>query len=246
MTDSSREARLTAAFVKLADTLTADYDMIDLLDTLVRECVDLLDTHAGGLMIADPAARQLQLVVSTSEEASFVEVNQLNAGDGPCIDCYISGKPVSVGDIEAESDRWPSFRESALAAGFKSMHAFPLKLRGTVVGAMNLFSTTTGNLTDQDIAAGQGLADVATIGILQERNVRDSTVLSEQLQRALDSRIVIEQAKGIIAQSANVSMNDAFTVLRDHARDNGLRLGDVATEVANRTLNFIASTVAKR
>ena len=221
MNDTPREARLIAAFVNLADTLTADYDMIELLDTLVQECVELLDTHAGGLMIADPAVRQLELVVSTSEETGFVEVNQLNAGDGPCIECYTSGKPVSVSDIETEPERWSKFREVALSNGFRSMHAFPLKLRGTVIGVMNLFSQTPGDLSDEDISVAQGLADVATIGILQHRNLRDTTVLSDQLHHALYNRVVIEQAKGVIAHTANVDMARAFSIIRKYARHHG-------------------------
>lgn len=246
MTDVSRENRLMAAFVKLADTLTDEYDMIDLLDTLVNECVDILDADAGGLMIADPDAGQLQLVVSTSEEAGFVEVNQLNAGDGPCIDCYTSGRPVSVGDIESGSARWPSFAEIALQNGFRAMHAFPLRLRGTVIGAMNLFSATPGELTEEDITVGQALADVATIGILQERGIRDRTVVTEQLQRALDSRVVIEQAKGIIAHATGTDMDDAYKVLRAYARSHSQRLSQVAADIADRTLDITLGSFTRR
>jgi len=247
MTDS-REATLANTFVRLADTLIDDYDMIDLLDMLVAQCVALLDSDAGGLMIADPAAQDvsLELVVSTNEEAGFVEVNQLNAGSGPCIDCYTTGKPVSVRDIAADPERWPGFRESALENGFRSMHAFPMRLRGTVIGAMNLFSTRPGVLSTRDITVGQALADVATIGILQERSIRDQTVVTAQLQRALDSRVVIEQAKGVIAHSTGADMNEAFAMLREYARSHGRRLSEVASEVAERRLTITIGTFPRR
>lgn len=234
----SRDAQLTAAFVKLAASLTDDYDVVDLLDTLVRECVALLDVDAGGLMIADPSSQHLELVVCTSEKVGFVGVTPPDGGDGPYIECFTSGEPVSVANIETEADRWPFFRAGALAGGFRSIQVVPLRHRGTVIGAMNLFSTTTGRLSEQHVTVARGLAAVATIGILQERNIRDSTVLTEQLQVALDSRVVIEQAKGIIAQSANIGVDEAFTVLRAYCRQNGFRLRDVAIEVANRTLDL--------
>lgn len=235
--DRSREARLGAAFVKLADTLIADYDMVDLLNTLIQECTALVDTSAGGLMIAD-AGGQLQLVASTSEEADFVEVNQINAGAGPCVKCFETGKPVSMANIQEEGGEWPLFRDAAAKQGFLSMHATPLRLRGQVIGAMNLFSTKIGLLTDDDVALAQALADVATIGILQERNIRDTSIVTEQLQRALDSRILIEQAKGVIAEIASLGMDAAFGALVTHARDNGLSLRAVAEGVLDRTITI--------
>ncbi|MHB1329861.1 MAG: GAF domain-containing protein, partial [Gemmatimonadales bacterium] len=196
MTETSRERKLSVAFVKLADTLIADYDVVDLLHTLVEECTALVDTDAGGLMIADPSG-QLQLVASTSERADFVEIMQLNAGSGPCLDCFATGTAVAVSDIEASGSRWPEFQAAAQQQGFRSVNATPLKLRGQVIGTMNLFSTRVGELSGSDAAVVQALADVATIGILQERLIRESGIVSEQLQRALDSRILIEQAKGV-------------------------------------------------
>ncbi len=240
MTDISREARLSAAFVKLADTLIAEYDMVDLLDVLVREATGLVDSDAGGLMIADSSG-QLQLVASTSEEADFVEINQLNAGAGPCVDCFNTGTPVSVGNIAADGDRWPLFRDAAHERGFHSMHAFPMRLRGQVIGTMNLFSTTLGQLTDSDIAVAQALADVATIGILQERSIRDTSIVTEQLQRALDSRIVIEQAKGVIAEQGGVDMDTAFKILRSYARSHSRSLRAVADDIADRSLTITAA-----
>lgn len=237
MTISTRESKLSSAFVKLADTLVADFDVVDLLHWLVEECTEVLDTQAGGLMLVDPAG-ELQLVASTSEEATLVEILQLAAGDGPCLDCFRTGSALTVGNIEAEQERWPQFSAEALKQGFRSVHATPLRLRGQTLGTMNLFSHHIGALLPEDIAIAQALADVATIGIIQERSIRSAQLLSEQLQHALDSRILIEQAKGVLAATRNVSMNEAFVVLRTYARAKNLPLRQVAEDVVARRLNL--------
>ena len=234
----SRERRLNAAFVKVADTLTADYDVIDLLDTLVQECTDLLDTQAGGLVLAD-ANGDLQLMASTNERADLVEIMQLAAGSGPCIECYTSGVAVSVADIEKSGGKWPEFQAAALGQGFRSVYATPMRLRGEVLGAMNLFSTTVGELNSRDAAVAQALADVATIGILQERSIRETGIVADQLERALGSRILIEQAKGVLSASGSMDVNEAFTALRNHARSNNLALSAVAAGVVDQTLDIM-------
>jgi GAF domain-containing protein len=238
MSDTSRETKLNVAFVRLADTLTADFDVVDLLHTLVQECVDVLDTQAGGLMLSD-AAGKLQLVASTSERADFVEIMQLNAGAGPCVDCFITGKAVVVADVDA-SEEWPEFRTAALQQGFHSVYSTPMKLRGEIIGTMNLFRTSRGELNRADAEVAQALADVATIGILQERIIRESSIVTEQLQRALDSRSLIEQAKGVLSQTANLDMHDAFTALRAYAGSNQLTLRSVAERVIDRSLQINA------
>jgi GAF domain-containing protein len=222
MSNTSREVQLSAAFVKLADTLIADFDVVDLLHWLVEECTKILDTQAGGLLLVDPAG-VLQLVASTNEEAELVEVLQLAAGEGPCLDCFHTGSPVTVGDIETEAYKWPNFSAEAMKQGFRSVHATPLRLRGQTIGTMNLFSTHVGELAHEDIAVAQALADVATIGILQERTIRSATLISEQLQHALDSRILIEQAKGVLAATTGMSMNEAFATMRAHSRNKNCR-----------------------
>ena len=233
MTASTREAKLSSAFVKLADTLVADFDVVDLLHWLVQECTQILDTEAGGLMLIDPAG-QLQLIASTSEEAKLVELMQLAAGGGPCLDCYRTGTAVTVGDIEAERARWPRFAAEALKLGFRSMHATPLRLRGQTIGTMNLFSPRLGELGAEDIVVAQALADVATIGILQERTIRDASTLQDQLQRALSSRIIIEQAKGVVAETANVPIEAAFGLIRQYARSHQTSLSLVARRLVGR------------
>jgi transcriptional regulator with GAF, ATPase, and Fis domain len=222
--------------VAVADTLTTDFDIVDLLHTLVVQCTEIVATTAGGLMLVDGDGT-LQLMTSTSEAADLVELMQLAASEGPCIDCFTTGQAVSVPNIEHETSRWPAFRKAALEGGFHSAHATPLKLRGTVIGTMNLFGVNATALSERDAAVAQALADVATIGILQERLVREGNILAEQLHAALDSRIVIEQAKGMIAHSLSVDMDEAFGVLRTHARNNNLTIRDVADSISNRRLS---------
>ena len=248
MTDSTREVKLANAFVKLADTLVADFDLVDLLQTLVETCIDVLDTQAAGLLLKDESG-ELQVVVSSSEEAAFVEVVQLGASAGPCWECAETGKPVTIADISAETDRWPKFCEAAMGRGFRSVHATPMRLRDDVLGTMNLFDTSVGALNDQDISTAQALSDVATIGILSERSVRHRDTVASQLKGALDSRIVIEQAKGVLAQSLGLSMDDAFTSLRSYARSNNLNLRGVAAALVERRLDparIVASSAGRR
>jgi GAF domain-containing protein len=244
MTEQTRETKLSAAFVKLADTLVADFDVVDLLHWLVEECTQILDTQAGGLMLIDPAG-QLQLVASTSEDAELVEILQLAAGEGPCLDCFRTGKPVTVGDLSI-ANKWPEFSQGAMSNGFHSVHATPLRLRGDVIGTMNLFSVHVGELGPEDIAVAQALADVATIGILQERTIRNSNLISEQLQFALDSRILIEQAKGVLAATLGLSMEDAFTAIRSYARNHNQTLRSVADDVITRKVNLSQEAPTKK
>lgn len=238
MSEISRERRVADAFVTVADTLIADFDIIDLLHTLVTECVDLLDVDAGGLLLADEAG-ELQLVASTSEQAQFVEVIQLSAGAGPCVDSFRQGIAITVPDMEADGGAWPGFQAAALEQGFHAVFATPMRLRGQVLGAMNLFSTEVGAPTEQDALIAQALADIATIGILQERSIRETHILNEQLQRALESRVLIEQAKGVLAAVGSLDMDEAFSTLRNYARSHHMTLRDVAQQVAARTLDDI-------
>jgi GAF domain-containing protein len=241
---TSREAQLSAAFVKLADTLITDFDVVDLLHWLVAECTRILDTQAGGLLLVD-AAGVLQLIASTSEEAQLVEVLQLAAGEGPCLDCFRTGAAITVGDLHAAGARWPEFSAEALKQGFRSVHATPLRLRGQIIGTMNLFSIHPGELAPADIAVAQALADVATIGILQERTIRSSSIVAKHLQHALTSRILIEQAKGVLAATAGMTMNEAFAALRAYSRNGNLTLATVAGGVIARTIDVTSSSPAR-
>lgn len=233
----SRAGRVSAAFVKIADTLVADYDVFDLLHTLVDESVGILDAAAAGLVLVDPDG-DLQVMASTSEESQLVEVLQLEAGAGPCVDCYRTGAVVTIDDIAAQGSRWPLFQSSALSQGFRSLHAVPMRLRSRTIGALNLFGHEVGPLTADDAAIAQAFADVATITLLQERAARESALINEQLQRALNSRILIEQAKGVIAHTSNVDMNAAFALLRGYARAHNQTIYETADKIINRRITL--------
>lgn len=221
--------------MKLTDALVGQFDVLDLLHTLVEQSVELLDATAAGLLLADPSGN-LQVLASTSEASQLVEVLQSQAGVGPCVDSYKTGKVVTLADIRAEGDHYPDFQAAALSQGFQSVHAIPMRVRPRTIGALNLFRTEKGEMTADDASIGQALADVATISILQERTFRENTMVNEQLQRALNSRILIEQAKGVIAQRSAVDMDEAFRRLRAHARENNEAMHDTARSVINRVL----------
>ena len=161
----------------------------------------------------------------------MLELFQVQAQEGPCQDCFAQGTAVINADLAGASDRWPKFAPRAVAAGYRSVHAFPLRLRNETFGALNLFGSDTGQMDSTDIRIVQALADVATIGMLQQRAIQRGDDLSEQLQGALNTRIVIEQAKGMVAEVHDISPDQAFTMLREYCRRNNLRLSDVADRV---------------
>lgn len=232
-----REQQVSDAFVALADTLVDDYDIIDLLDQLVAHCVALLAADAAGLLLGD-AHGQLRVAAASSEDANTMELLQLQADEGPCLEAYQSVAQVRVPDLADVVDRWPTFVAAVAQAGaFRSVHALPLRLRGQAIGAMNLFHREPGPLPDADLALGQALADVATIGILSERAIRRGEVVNEQLQTALNSRVIIEQAKGVVAQRFGVGMDVAFDRLRRYARHHNLRLAELARQVVEGELD---------
>lgn len=240
MSRPDREHQVTEAFVALADTLVDDYDIIDLLDQLVGHCVSLLAADAAGLLLGD-ARQRLRVVAASSEDAQTMELLQLQAEEGPCLQCYRDVAQVRVPDLSLVSDRWPRFVSAVARRGaFASVHAIPLRLRGEAIGAMNLFHRTPGPLPEPDLALAQGLADVATIGILSERAIRRGEVPNDQLQTALNSRVVIEQAKGILSQRMAVSMDIAFELLRRLAGSNNRRLSDVARDTVEGRLDLQA------
>ena len=237
MTPRTREARLLETFATLADTLVDDYDVVDLLQTLVDACRDLLDTTDAGILLADSDGA-LELISSTSEAADLVEVMQVGAESGPCIACFRTGKPVSVPDIARAPAEWSEFRRTALENGFAAVEAIPMRLRDVTIGTLNLLRSEPGSPPEEDMAAARAFADVATIGILHERTVRESEGLSAQLQTALNSRVLIEQAKGVVSFTADVPVDDAFHLIRRYARDHGLRLGEVAARLVRRELRL--------
>jgi GAF domain-containing protein len=236
MAEISREKLLIRAFVELADTLVDDYDIIDLLDRLAGHCVDLLAADAAGILLAD-AQDNLRVVASTNEQTEWMELLQLQSDEGPCVDCFRTATAVSVVDLDEAVERWPRFA-TALAdrESYRSVHALPLRLRGEPIGALNLFHRGPGPLPAADLALGQALADVATIGILSERAINRGEVLNEQLQTALNSRVIIEQAKGVLAERGGIGMDAAFDRLRSYSRNHNLKLSDVARQIVGSDL----------
>jgi GAF domain-containing protein len=230
-----QENRLAATLVDLADTLVDDFDVAELMSRLGERCVELFDAAAAGILLADPSG-VLRVMAATSETMELVEVFQLQHAEGPCFDCYRSGEAIQVDDLASAGDRWPGLVPLATGFGFRSAHAMPLRLRGQVLGALNLFRVTPGKLQAGEVAAAQALADVATIAILQHRAALDAQALADQLHLAFNSRIAIEQAKGVIAERLGVDMDEAFTCLRGYARGNQRPLSEVAEGVASGTI----------
>ncbi|MBF4603393.1 ANTAR domain-containing protein [Curtobacterium sp. VKM Ac-2884] len=231
----TRERRLIDTFVTLTDTLVDEYDVVDLLQNLVDSVVDIFDASAAGILLANQH-QELEVVASTSERSSFVGLLQLDAGEGPCVECFATGRPVSVSDQAEMQRRWPIFAAASAESGYASVHAIPMRLRDTTLGSLNLFRETEGALNRDDALAAQALTDVATISILQQRTLQHAALTQAQLQRALDSRVVIEQAKGFVAYTHSVDTEAAFELLRQYARSNQERLADVARAIVERRL----------
>ncbi|HEY2223188.1 GAF and ANTAR domain-containing protein [Actinomycetospora sp.] len=234
-----REQALVEAFVRLADTLVADYDVLELFHGLCADCVALIGADAAGLMLSDQRG-SLQVVSASNEAAQLIELFQLQADQGPCLDAYATSTQVHAGDLAAAHDRWPRFVARATEYGFAAVHALPMRLRGQTIGALNLFHRHSVVMAPGELAIGQALADVATIAILSDRSTRVREQLTEQLQAALQSRVIIEQAKGVLAERGHIELDDAFSRLRVHARNTGQRLADLARGVVDGSLDTTA------
>ncbi len=229
MIDTPRETRVLAAVVGLVDSLLDDFDVVDLLTQLTERCADLLDVEAAGFLLADPLG-QLRLLAATSEQARDIELFQLQADEGPCVQCYATGHPVSVADVRYDHSRWPRFAGAARDAGFAAVHAVPMRAAGSVLGALGLFGISPGVLDDADLLVAQTLTHIACVAIIQEQSPTPMTVLP-QLKAALASRVVIEQAKGFLRERLDVEVDVAFTLLRAYARSRRKHLTDVAAQV---------------
>lgn len=233
---TGRDERLSSTFVSLADTLVADFDVLDFLGMLAERTVELLDVDAAGVILSDqrggwrPAA-------GSSEQAELVEMFAAQTVEGPCLDCVHTGVPVASTDLVVEAGRWPRFAPAAVSAGFRAACAVPMRLREDVIGALTFLRTKPVAIDDASVTLGQALADVATIGILQQRAIRHDEVISEQLQAALHHRTVVEQAKGVLAETSDLDMHQAYLALRGYARTHRRRLSDIAREVATSVLD---------
>jgi transcriptional regulator with GAF, ATPase, and Fis domain len=225
-----RYERLAKAFVGLADTLVADYDVVELAQQLIDSAMELLPIDAAGIVLADDKGG-LHVFATSSQQTRMLELLQLHADAGPCLDAYRTGEPVLVEDLHAEAARWPAFVERADEYDLRAVTALPLRLRTERVGALNLFAAEAGPMAAADVSVGQALADVAAIGILQQRALSQSEATNQQLQTALTTRLIIEQAKGVLAERGKIDMDRAFHLLRAHARRTNRRLAELAGAV---------------
>lgn len=233
----ARDQWLARTFVELADTLVDDFDVIDFMSVLAERCAELLDSAEVGLALID-AEGELRVMASSTERMRLLELIEAQNNEGPCRDCARDGRPVLNQRLDEALDRWPRFAPKAVEAGFHIVHALPLRLRSQVIGAMNIFREETTELSQIEVDLSQALADAATIGILQERAVSHGSLLAGQLQDALNSRVVIEQAKGVVAERLQVAMDVAFPLLRGYARRHRRKLSDVAADVIAGTLSL--------
>lgn len=228
---------LARTFVELADTLVDDFDVVDLLSLLSERCVEILGVSSAGLLLTS-AEGELRVMASSSEAMRAVELFELQSQEGPCFDCVCSGKQIANSDLATAQELWPRFAREALNAGFHSVLALPMSLRGSVVGALNLFSDQVGLMDEQDVVVAQSLADIATIAIFQQRAASESQVINTNLNIALNSRVTIEQAKGILSERLGIDMAEAFSHLRGYARSHNLLLVNVAQTIIDGTLEI--------
>jgi GAF domain-containing protein len=233
---STREDRLSLTFITMADTMVGDFDLVEFLSALTERCVELFDADAAGLMLADSHGN-LQLMTSSSERMRLLELFELQRREGPCLVAYQTGLTVDEPDLASAGERWPVFAAEASRVGFRSASALPLRLRKRLIGAMNLFRTQPGPMDPGDLRMAQALADVAAIGLLQHRAGQESRLLAEQLGYALNNRVAIEQAKGVLAERLRIPMDRAFGLLRQYARDHDARVADVAVQVVDGALS---------
>jgi GAF domain-containing protein len=235
MVSLTRERRLMQTLIRLADTMVDEYDVVDLLQGLAEDCTELLDSTASGILLADSDGH-LEVVAASDESVDTVEVLQVAAGAGPCVESYRRGVVVSIHDLQGD-EGWPGFAQTALDQGYRSVHAVPLRLRQVTVGSMNLFRSEPGGWSDGEEMTARALADMATIGILQSRAIDEAHELNTQLQRALESRVLIEQAKGFVSYRNNLSMAEAFELIRSRARSERRPLSEIARRIVERKLD---------
>ncbi|MEV4874359.1 GAF and ANTAR domain-containing protein [Streptomyces syringium] len=235
---SSREERLSRAFVELADTLVDDFDVVELLTTLTMHCVDLLDVHSSGVMITDPHGN-LIVIGASSEQTRELELREIQSDQGPCLDCYRSGEPQSAADLATET-RWPRFTPLALSHGYRALHAVPLRLRSRVIGALNLMRTTPVPLGPAELRTAQALADIATVGLLSHRRVGLADLVTDQLLAARTSRSLTEQAVNVVAERWQLDTAEAFRVLQERSRKEGISMSELSHDIARGTFDITA------
>jgi GAF domain-containing protein len=234
---SLREEQLLDTFASLADNLVAGYEVVDLLQSLVDHCVTLVDAGHAGILLPDVRGG-IEVIAATAENNEFIRLLQLSATDGPAAESLASGRVVWISDLEDTDDRFGEFRELALAQGLRSTHVVPMRLRASTIGALSLFRATVGRFSEPDLIAARALADIGTIGILQERSLQDVHTFDLRVQHAVDSRIIVEQAKGVVAYLNDLSIDDAFQAIRAHARETERSILRVSEDIVERRLRI--------
>ncbi|MCL2534898.1 MAG: GAF and ANTAR domain-containing protein [Nocardiaceae bacterium] len=230
------ERRLVHVFEELADALVPGFDTVDFLRTLTDRTVELVAIDAAGILLADERGH-LSSVASTTEPVHTLEQLEIANARGPCYDCFTTGRPIFNLGHDAASARWPRFQHLSGEIGFGAVHAVPLQLGDQVIGSLNMFCVAPGSLPAEDLDTSRALARIATIGLLHKRAAHSAQEEAAQLRQALTSRIIIEQAKGMLAESAGCTPAVAFEALRHYARTHGRPLHDVAAEVVDGTLS---------
>ncbi|HUP84405.1 MAG TPA: GAF and ANTAR domain-containing protein [Acidimicrobiales bacterium] len=227
---------MTPTFAAIADSLVDDFDLVEILELVTETCINGLGASAAGLMLAN-AAGGLQVMTSSSEAIRLLELQEIAAQEGPCPECFAQGQPVLNQRLVDAVERWPGFAPSALAAGYGCVEALPMRTRGSTIGALNLFHRSETGASPEALIAAQALADVATIAIRQHRVATDARSLTGDLREALDSRVVIEQAKGVLIGRSAVDVDTAFEAMRSYARRRRLKLRAVAEGVLAGTID---------
>lgn len=240
---NERQALTAITFVEIVDTLVGDFDVIDVMTALTSRVVELLDVSAAGILLADTDG-YLRVIGASNEQVNLLELFQIQNDQGPCLDSYTTGTVVANARLDLDSP-WPQFAAASVRAGLPSVCAVPLRLHERSLGCLNMFRSEPSPLTDSEISLAQALADVASIAIVQDLATRRASVREGELQHALDSRVIIEQAKGMIAATAAVDMNEAFRRLRLFARGNNRGLTDVAKDLVEAKLHP-AALIARR
>lgn len=228
----SRERKVSELYVRLSDTLVSGYDVSEFLQMLVEGCKDVLEVDVVGVLL-EKRDGELSVSAASDEEMRTLEALELQTRGGPCFDAYTQQQQVVVEDLEACRDRWPQFVEKALDLGFRCGHAFPLRRREDTLGALDMYKEAPAPFTEDDVHLAQSLADIATIAIVNQRTVRDAEILAEQLQTALHSRVLIEQAKGVLAGREGISPEEAFDRIRRHCRNSHETMRDVSRQVVD-------------
>jgi GAF domain-containing protein len=226
----SREQAIAEAFVELSDTLVADIDVVEFVRLLTRRSVQLLDVELAGVMVADLHG-VLRLTAASSEYRRLLELFENDVA--PCVDSFVTGEMVAVPDLDADGGRWPQFTRQARVAGFRAVYALPMRLRGEVIGVLALLRGQAGPLRDGDVRLGQALANVTTVGLLQHRTLAQRRVLGEQLRHVLNSRVLIEQAKGVLAERLGLDIDAALDELSRLGERVGRPLADIARAVVD-------------